>query len=152
MTDARLVMGKLISLGMETGLFTNVNGHEPKSAPQLGDAVTLALMAGPVTTIASSGLKSASMRWQIDGRIFFNAFSEPADDIDPAIINATMTYFQALVGNFTLGGLVRCVDIYGMDGDKLNAQPGYMEQDKKVFRTMDLMIPLLLNDQLDEVA
>ena len=152
MTDTKAIMQALITMGLETGLFDSVNGHEPKSAPALGNACTLALFSGPVTTINSSGLASASMRWQIDGRIFLSAFTEPADDIDPAIVNATLVYLRKLAGAFTLGGLVRCVDMFGMDGDKLNATAGYMEQDKKVYRVMDLMIPLLLNDELDLVA
>lgn len=150
--DAKAIMDKLISLGMETGLFANVNGHEPQSAPSIQGDMTLALVAGPITTIESSGLNVASLRWEITGRIFTSAQSKPADDIDPNVVTASVAYLTSLAGAFTLGGLVRCVDIWGMDGDKLSATPGYLEQDKMVFRTMDLIIPLLINDVLELTA
>lgn len=147
--DAKLILEKMASLGQETGLFGNVLMHEPKSAPAIAESVTLALIAGPLTPIESSGLNSASLRWEVTGRIFKSALTEPADEIDPALVTTAQTYYAALCGAFTLGGLVRCIDIWGMDGDKLAATPGYMEQDKFVFRTMDLVIPLLLNDVLE---
>lgn len=147
--DAKAIMSYLISKGLATGLFANVNGHEPQSAPSIQGDMTLALIAGPLTTIESSGLNSASMRWEITGRIFTSANSKPADDIDPNVVTAAQTYLASLAAAFTLGGLVRCIDIWGMDGDKLSATPGYLEQDKMVFRTMDLMIPLLLNDVME---
>jgi hypothetical protein len=150
--DARGIFNALISHAQGTGVFTNVNGHEPKSAPSLADQVNLALFGGPIVPVQSSGLNSVSVRWQIDGRVFMNAFSEPADDIDPEIAIATATYFAALVGDFTLGGLVRHIDVFGSDGEPMEATPGYMEQDKKVFRVMDLRIPLIINDLWEEVA
>ena len=150
--DAKGIMDKLISLGMETGQFSNVNGHEPQSAPSIQGDMTLALVSGPITTIESSGLNTASLRWEITGRIFTSAQSKPADDIDPNVVTAAATYLAALCASFTLGGLVRCVDVWGMDGDKLSATPGYLEQDKMVFRTMDLVIPLLINDELGLTA
>ena len=142
------VLDKLRSIGQETGIFAGVDGHEPKSAPVLGQGgIHLALFSGIVTPSGEqSGLNSASIRWQIEGRVYRNAMSEPADDIDPETLGAASTYLTALMGQFTLGGLIRCVDIYGMAGDPLKATPGYIEQDKVVYRAIELEIPLLLND------
>lgn len=151
MIDAKAIMNALLSHGMECGVFSKVNGHEPKSAPSLADQVNLALFTNTIRA-ASSGLASVSVRWEVSGRIFMNAFKEPADDLDPAIVSATSVYFSALTGDFSLGGLVRHIDIFGSDGEPLEATPGYMEQDNKVFRVMDLRIPIILNDVWDEVS
>ena len=147
--DEVAIMSKLTSLGQATGVFAAVEGHEPNSAPALQGALTLGLWAGPLTTIREGGLNSSSMRWEIQGRIYISAWGEPQDDIDPAIVSAAASFLAALAGAFTLGGLVRCIDMYGMSGDRLVAIPGYVEQDKKVYRAMDLMIPLLINDVLE---
>lgn len=150
--NSKTIMDALVSYGQRCGMFTTVLGHEPKSAPVVDrEAVTLALFAGPLEPAVSSGLTSASIRWEIAGRIYLSAFTEPADDIDPLVTDATVAYLAMLCANYSLGGLIRCVDIFGSDGDKLLATPGYVEQDKKVFRSMDLRIPLIINDVMPEV-
>jgi hypothetical protein len=50
------------------------------------------------------------------------------------------------VGNFTLGGLLREVDIRGIDGNPLRVDAGYLTQDGKVFRVMTISVPLVIND------
>lgn len=149
--DAKGIFDTLAGLAQASGVFNSVLTHEPKSAPQLQDQVTLALWASPMRPIDSSGLASVSMRWDISGRIFYSAFQEPVDEIDSRLMSAAGTYLAALCANFTLGGLVRNVDIFGQEGDRLEAVPGYLEQDKKIFRVVDLRIPLLLNDEYPEV-
>lgn len=145
--DAKAIMEELRSLGQSTGLFDAVLIHEPKSAPVVSAGVlTLALFSGPMTPITSSGLNSVSLRWQVNGRVYRSGLGEPADDIDPEVVNATSLYLAALAGSFTLGGRVRCIDMYGSDGEPLKAESGYLEQDQKIFRCMELEIPLLIND------
>ncbi len=145
-------MNALVGYGQACGMFSTVLGHEPKSAPAVDrEAVTLALFAGPVGH-ARSGFASTSLRWEIGGRIYLSAFTEPADDIDPAVADATVNYFATLCANYSLGGLIANVDIRGSDGDPLLATPGYIEQDGKVFRSMELRIPLIINDVMPEAA
>lgn len=141
------IMQAMQSAAQATGLFADVLIGEPKAAPSLDSPPTLALFSGPMVPIQSSGLSSASVRWQVNGRIYRDGFSEPAADVDPDIVNAATLFVGALAGQFTLGGLVRCIDFYGMDGEPLKAESGYLEMDRKVFRCMDLEIPLLLNDE-----
>lgn len=148
--DPKAIFDALTGLGSSTGVFSSVNGVEPTSAPVSGDAVHLALWSGAIRPAQSSGLNSASIRWEIQGRIYTNGFKETADD--SAIGIAAVAFLAAISNSYTLGGLVRQVDIFGQEGDGLEATPGYLEQDKKVYRVMDLRIPLIINDVLDEVA
>ena len=143
--DTGAILNAMASAGQVTGLFSGVLMHEPKSAP-IGAAPTLALWAGPLTTIQSSGLNSASLRLQINARIYQNGFAEPADNIDPEVVNAASEYLRSLAGQFTLGGLIRCIDFFGMDGEPVKADSGYLEMDKRIYRCMEMEIPLLIND------
>jgi len=54
--------------------------------------------------------------------------------------------FGAYCGDFTLGGLVRQVDIRGAHGAGLSARAGYLEQDSAVFRVFTISVPLIVND------
>lgn len=143
--DAKAILDALASAGQRTGLFDSVLTHEPKSAPQLS-APVLALFAGVITPVQSSGLNSASIRWQVNGRVYMNGFAEPADQIDPEVVTATSLYVASLAGAYSLGGLIRCIDFFGMDGEPLKAESGYLEMDKRIYRCMELEIPLLIND------
>lgn len=145
--NPKAIMEAMRSAAQGTGLFANVLTHEPKAAPSLDSPPTLALFAGPITPIQSSGLSAVSLRWQVNGRVYRDGFSEPADDVDPDVVSATTLFLAALAGQFTFGGLIRCIDFFGMDGEPLKAESGYLEMDKKIFRCMDLEIPLLLNDE-----
>jgi hypothetical protein len=116
--------------------------------PQIGDQVNIEFTGGSITTI-SSGLNSVSLRWEIRARIFTNADSEPADDVDPTVITAAMAFMIALCGQFMLTADTRAIDIFGSDGEGLRAEQGYYKYNEDVLRTMDIFIPVLLNDQMD---
>lgn len=145
--QAAAIMNKLMSIGQGLGIFDDVLGHEPLSAPGMGEQVILCVFAGPMLPVGGqSGLASATMRWQINGRVYVNAMTKPENDMDPRIVESTSLYLEALCAQFTLGGLVRCVDVFGMSGEPLKAESGYITQDKAVYRAMELEIPLIIND------
>lgn len=143
--DPEAILRAMQSVGQGLGVFDSVLTHEPKSAPALS-APVLAIWAGVVTPIQSSGLSSVSLRFMVQGRVFMNGFAEPADNIDPEVVLTTSRYIGALAGQFSLGGLIRCIDFFGSDGEPLKAESGYLEMDKKIYRCMELEIPLLIND------
>lgn len=139
------IMDRLLSIGASSGLFQNVAGYEPRGAPANG--LTLTLFSGPLTPVLSSGLASASLRWQIDGDIYLPVHKNPPQDIDTTLMGAAGRYMELLCSQFTLGGLVRCIDILGADGERLAAVLGWKTYDQsKDYRVATLMIPLILND------
>ena len=89
------------------------------------------------------------MRLQVDGQIWLPMHVDKPETIDPKTLGAADVYFAALLGQFTLGGLVRCIDVHGMDGEQLSATPGYISMGgqggDKLYRVATLMIPLLVN-------
>jgi hypothetical protein len=143
--DTRAILTKLAGIGKASGLFVKVDKFEPRGQP--GNGVTLFLISGPMRAITSSGLNNASLRWQIDGRLYTPMNYEPASELDAVLTAAASKYLEALCAQFTLGGLVRCIDVFGSDGEPLSATPGYLGQNDKVYRVVTLEIPLLINQQ-----
>lgn len=143
--DPKPIMSALVTIAKKSGLFANVNEFEPRGQPANG--LTLALISGPLTPASSSGLNGLSLRWQIDGQIYLPMHIEPPKDIDFKLMNAAGLYLEDLCGQFTLGGLVRCVDVLGSDGERLSATPGYIDHNDKLYRVAQLMIPLVLNQK-----
>jgi hypothetical protein len=140
------ILKKLKSMAETVGVFKRVCGYEPRGQP--GNGLTLSLISGPLTTVGSSGLASASLRWQVDGMVYLPMNKDPPENIDILLTAAARKYLVVLCADFTLGGLVRCIDVHGWEGEKLNATPGYIDANDKLYRVCRLTIPLLINNVL----
>jgi hypothetical protein len=75
----------------------------------------------------------------------------PQDGIDIDILSAVDQLYASYAGGFTLGGLIRNVDVFGALGPALSAKAGYLNQDGKLFRVMDVIVPMIISDLWDEV-
>ena len=132
-------------------IFDRVGKHEPKNAP--GNGLSCAIWAGPLRAVAAaSGLASVSARMELMIRVYNPMLQKPEDDVDPTVLDAVDALFAAYAGDFELGGLVRDVDLLGQHGTPLSAVPGYLNQDSKLFRVIDVTLPLIINDLWNEVA
>jgi len=138
------------SLAASLGLFDSVTGHEPKAAPA-PTGVSCSVWVSSLRP-ASSGVASVSVRLEIQARCYTSMLTDPQDAIDPKVTDAAGLLMNALIGNFTVAGQARAVDVFGMDGEGLRATAGYLNQDGKLFRVMDVMIPIIVNDLWNEVA
>lgn len=134
----------VVSEAMLIGVFDKVNGHEPKVAP--GNGLTVGVWADRVEPIKSSGLASASARLQFNVRLYGSMISEPMDAIDPTMIRALDLLMGQYIDGFTLGGLIRSVDVLGAHGQALYAQAGYITQDSRAYRVFTIFLPLIVND------
>lgn len=134
----------LTSHAAETGLFERVPQHEPKSAPMSG--LACAIWVASIEPVLSSGLASTSGRVLFNVRVYSNMLAEPQDGIDPQILTAVCALMTDYSGAFTLGGTVREVDLLGEFGDALAAKAGYLSHDNRLFRVMDITLPIIIND------
>jgi hypothetical protein len=142
---ASAIVNAVISHAMASGLFDRVSGHEPKNAP--GSGLTAAVWAdtiGPVP--AASGLASTSGRVVLKVRLYTNMLQDPQDAIDPAMLTAVDILMTAYSGDFTLGGLVRNIDLLGAHGTGLSAQAGYLNVSGQMMRVYDITLPIVAND------
>lgn len=133
------------SHALASGLFEAVNGHEPTSAP--GNDLTAAVWSQRIAPVPrGSGLQVTTGLVVFYLRIYQNMLMEPQDSIDPSVLNAVDHLFAVYSGDFTLGGLVKNVDLLGSSGTALSAEAGYINQDGRIYRAMTITVPLIVND------
>lgn len=144
------VLDAIVSHAMTLGLFETVNAHEVVSAPGHGlHAEVWAASIGPVPTASGLHATSAVVVWNV--RIRGSADAQPRDMIDPNMMGAVDVLLSAYSGDFTLGGLVRNVDLLGQAGVPLSARAGYLQQDGHVYRVYDVVLPVLINDVWEQL-
>lgn len=147
---AQGLVDALLSHALASGRFDRVNGHEPKTPP--GNGLTAALWAQRMVPVTSSGLGTTSLLFVAQLRIYSNMLQEPQDAIDPNVCGAADDLLARYTGAFTLGGLVRQVDLLGAYGTPLEAVAGYITIQQTLYRCMTLTLPLLVNDAYDQGA
>lgn len=146
--NAEALTNAMASHAASLGVFDVVNMHEPKNAPS--SRLTCAVWVQDMMPVNSSGLASTSFRLTFNVRVYSSMLQEPQDAIDPDMLNAVDLLLTDYIGNFTLGGLLREVDVRGIDGNPLRVDAGYLTQDGKVFRVLTISVPLVINDLYEE--
>lgn len=133
------------------GMFEQVLGHEPVSAP--GSGLIYALWVSDLAPVPNrSGLNVVSVRLELTGRVFMPADSQPEDDVDTAVTGAVNGLLREYCGDFTLGGTVANVDLLGAHGPALRAKFGYARFDSTTYRVATLTLGLIINGTWNEVA
>lgn len=149
--NTKAVVDELESLCAATGLFRQVNTHEPKRAPdaKLTAAVwfTRYRPGG-----GASGLSQTSAILDFNIRMYTNMLQEPPDAIDPSLVVALDTVLTSIHADLTLGGNVRNVDVFGETGQPMDATSGYLDIDGTMFRVVDIRIPCIINDAWAQTA
>jgi hypothetical protein len=142
--DSQGLVDNVVSLVMVTGQFEKVNAHEPKSPP--GNGLTAAVWFQSVNGSSRiSGMNATAANVGITVRIYQNGLMQPADLIDPVVMNATDAIFAALNGDTTMDEAVFSIDVLGIDGRMVTAKAGWVEIGGKLFRIMDITVPILVD-------
>lgn len=145
------VLDAVESHAMASGYFETVNGHEPKSPPTSG--VTCAVWVEQISPAkGGSGLASTSVRLGLFVRLYTPMSQQEPDAIDPALMDALDALMAAYSGDYSLGGLVRQVDLLGAYGEPLSARAGYLREAESEYRVMTIVLPLIVNDLWDQEA
>lgn len=138
------ILNKLISHVKRVGVLKQVHAHEPKNAP---GASTASVFLREVRAVqAGSGLNktNALVVWNV--RLYQNMLKDPQDSIDVQLLNTMDLLLTSFNADFTLEGTVKAVDILGISGVGLGAEAGYVEIDRKMFRVIDITLPVLINN------
>ncbi|MET7441190.1 hypothetical protein ACFYQQ_01235 [Streptomyces sp. NPDC005496] len=140
-----------ISHASASGHFDLVNGHEPVHPAATG-GITGAVWVDRIVPVRSSGLDSTTCLVVLNVRLYTSAQQLPLDAIDPNVVAAVDALCAAYVGDFTLGGLVRQIDVRGIHGQSLEVRAGYLQQDGSPQRVMTIWLPCIVNDLWEEEA
>jgi len=144
--DVLGITDAVVSHAMASGRFEQVNGSEPQNPPSTG-GLTAAVWVDRLTPQGrASGLDSVSAVLVFNVRIYASAMSLPSDAIDPDMLAAVDDLCGAYCGDFTLGGLVKNVDIFGGYGQSLDVRAGYLQQDGALYRVLTISLPVVVND------
>ncbi len=148
--DFQGLVDAVASHALATGEFDTVNTHEPRSVP--GNGVACSIWASLIAPVSSSGLNSVSMLIELTMRVQMpSQTTQPLDEIDPAMMQAVAVLMSTFAGGFTMGGIVREVDLLGQHSQGLRAKPGYINPNNVLCRVFDVTLPVIINDLLVEV-
>jgi hypothetical protein len=137
------VIDSLVSHAASLGHFERVNTVEPKSAP--GNGLYCFIFLDRMAP-ALSGLDSVSVAMTFTVSLRTPMMSTYSDDlIDPQLMSALDDLMTAYSNDFQLDGTVRTVDLM-----QVRIQAGYIEQDNKVYRAVDISLPVIVNDVWEE--
>lgn len=142
--DLAALYAACIDHALTLGLFDMVNDYEPKSAPKVPGLSAEMWLESIDPVPAQSGLNATTGRIELTVRVRRNMLAEPQNDL--AILGAAITLMGEYSADFTLGGLLKNVDLLGSAGTPLRAQGGYLSHDNVNFRTIEVTLPLIVND------
>lgn len=127
------------------GVFEVARTGEFKSAPP--KALCFAVWVQRFgSSPVGSGLASTNALLRCTARIYFPMLHKPEDEIEPKVFGAAGLYLGRINGDYTLGGLVRNVDILGETGGELAWEGGYVDIDNNKSRIADLNMNVIFND------
>lgn len=146
---AKALYAALESQARSLAVFDEVGTHAPVKPPETkGGGVSLSIELGPWVPVPSSGLAMTSGRITFVYQLWSSLMQRPLAGIDPQVLGALAAVVAALSAGFTLDGLVRNVDLFGM-----SAEPGYVADfEGKPFRVIRLDVPVIINDMFEQEA
>lgn len=148
--DTLAYLDALVTHALGLGLFDRVNKSDFKSAP--GHGLSATVWAKSLEPVLTSGLNSSSGRLVVFIRIWSGLHPGTDEEIDPEIVHAAHRLVAAYIGDYTLGGLVREIDVHGEHGTQLAVDFGYRPLDDHPYRVALLTVPLIINDLWEQVA
>lgn len=150
--DILALQAAICAVLQRTGYLKTVGDHEPRDEPG-SDPHGAVWLGGPIKPARVSGLASVAtcITWFV--RIYLpvgSGTNMPYGDIDLELYRITDALMALFFGEFTLGGRVRNVDIFGAHSPGFSADPGYQRIGSAIYRVMTITLPLIVNDMYEE--
>jgi hypothetical protein len=152
--DVEGIQAAICAAGLRTAYVDTFDDHEPREAPNQGVHAACWLLSVKPVGPRVSGLGSAGTVVTYLVRLYMSANKStnvPYGEIESQMKRATAALYAQYIGDFTLGGRVRNVDIFGHSSPGLSADAGYAKFDGADFRIMTITLPLIVNDEYEEV-
>lgn len=142
---AKTLMQAIQSHAQKLGVFKGgINLHAPLTnvSPDLACWIIL----DDLTPTPESGLPVVSIIVNMLVLITMSLNTRPLDDVDPAVLGAATVLLNEYANNFTLGGLVRDVEVFR----GLKAVAGYSLITGEPYRHVEITLPMIVNDAWTE--
>ena len=137
-----------------TGYVNDVRIGEPVAPPDAVDKMHAAIYmasAGVVSLTLSTTIEVHSVVVRLYRRAAFGQ-GDDAGQVETEMALAVSQVTSNLVGEFDLGATMRNIDIAGQYGQSLSATWGYITIGNTVFRTVDLTVPLVVDESATQAA
>jgi hypothetical protein len=137
-----------------TGYVNDVRIGEPVSPPDATDKMHAAIYmasAGVVSLTLTNTIELHMVTVRLYRRAAFGQ-GDDAGQVEADVALAVSQITSNLIGEFDLGSTVRNIDVAGQYGQAITATWGYVTLGNTVFRTVDLAVPLVVDDSATQVA
>lgn len=146
LTTLEGLVDAVASWASRTGAFGPVAAEEPTSGPT-GNGITAGIWEHHQRPARSSGLAAVSFRVTLMLRALIGV---KVVDRDRIMRRSTDAFMVALLGDLSLGGIVRQVDVFGQEGQALEVARGYVGSGETTYRSTTITIPVIVNDLYSE--
>ena len=134
----------------KSGYFRKVQIGEPKEPPS--EDYTAALYMDSVT-VAKVYLNGGTQEiHQVVLRVYRDMLAEPQADIELQLAKLVESVSADVLGDFDLGATILAVDVAGIHGTPYSVRWGYVTIGGKMCRTVDITIPLIVDDSITVAA
>ena len=136
---------------LASGYFgSNVAVGEPKQ-PVAGAELSAAIFMGS-TTVAETTLTKIIEQHMVTIRIYRDMLAEPTESIEFELGEVSSDIQSDLIGDYDLGETIRNIDIAGIYGAGMGATWGYVDLGGKMYRIVDISLPLIVDDSATMAA
>lgn len=140
--DITNTLRKVESFLAGSGYFSNTGIGEPSSPPdQLSAHIWMTSVDTPEIPLDGGDIQ----HHVVMVRIYKPAFEDPTEDIELELSNTLSQLLSDILGDADLGATVRHVDAGGIYGTTLAAQWGHLDQNGRIYRVVDVSLPLVVD-------
>lgn len=148
--DVDGLMDRVQAHAQATGDLVDTAKHELLHGP--GHGIRGSLFFDQVRPVPlASGLNTTAALVVLVLRLYSGAQQEPKDEIDSNLLRAVDRLLSSYNGDFSLGGLIRNIDIMGAHGTPLTARAGWASVGGEAeMRIIDITLPLVINNAWEQ--
>ena len=140
--DITSTLRKVESFLAGSGYFTDTGIGEPASPPdQLAAFLWMTSVSTPEVPLDGGDVQIQVVTL----RIYQPAFESPPEDIEIELSNTLSQLLSDILGDADLGASIRHVDAGGIYGNNLSAEWGHLDQNGRIYRIVDLTLPLVVD-------
>jgi len=152
--NIRTTLNAIASHIARTGYVNDVRIGEPTAPPDAIDKMQAAIYmqsAQVVEVTLSNTIELHIVQVRLYRRAAFGE-GDDAGDVEAEMALGVSQIASNLIGEFDLGGTLRNIDVAGQYGTAILSTWGYVTLGSTVFRTVDITVPLVVDDSATQSA